>query len=41
MKQIYKDSMNDKKSLQLKHKHFEMKRQNKVKLLREEREKLM
>ena len=41
MKEIYKDGMNDKKSLQIKLEHYEMRRKNKLKLLREERRALI
>ena len=37
MKKIYKDGMNDKKSLQLKLEHYEIRRKKKIELLIEER----
>lgn len=41
MKDIYKDGINDKKSLAIKLEHYEMRRKNKIKLLREERRDLI
>lgn len=35
MKEIYKDGMNDKKSLQIKLEHYEVRRKKKLQLVRE------
>lgn len=41
MKQIYKDNLNDKNSLKIKHEHYEHRRKQKLELVRAEREKLI
>lgn len=41
MKEVYKDGMNDKKSLQIKLEHYELRRRKKLELVREERMKLI
>lgn len=37
MKEIYKDGMNDKKSLQIKLEHYEIRRKKKLQLVRQQR----
>ena len=41
MKNIYKDGMNDKKSLQMKLQHYEIRRKKKIELLLEQRERII